>query len=281
MQQREICIVGLGLLGGSYAMGLTRAGIKVTAIDTSADAIAYGLKTGIIAQGATQQFEPLLQSAQAVVLGLYPNVLPQWLNENQHSLQPGTFITDVCGVKTAIVAQVQHFLRNDLEFIASHPMAGKEVSGVEHADCAMFSAANFIITPTEKNTKDGIAFAQTLAQTLGFAHITQLSCAQHDQVIGYVSQLTHAIAVSLMNANDDPKLVEYTGDSFRDLTRIAKINENLWSELFLMNREVLCDEIEQFEQSLDTLKQTLKTGDEETLKALFRNATQRRKLFDQ
>ena len=159
-------------------------------------------------------------------------------------------------------------------------MAGKEVSGVEHADDAMFAPANFIITPTEKNTPAGVAFARELAQALGFAHISQLTCEEHDKVIGYVSQLTHAIAVSLMNANSDPRLVDYTGDSFRDLTRIAKINEELWCQLFMSNRDLLTAEIEQFEAALTDLKEKLSAGDEEGLKELVRRSTERRKLFD-
>lgn len=280
MKQREICIVGLGLLGGSYAMGLTRAGVRVTAVDVREEAIAYALAKGYIAQGACSGFAPLLASADAVVLGLYPHALLAWLRANQASLHPGTILTDVCGVKTGVVDTAQAFLRPDVEFIACHPMAGREVSGVEHADCGIFAGANFIITPTDKNTPEGVAFARWMAQTLGFAHIAQLSCAEHDRMIGYVSQLTHAIAVSLMNANDDPRLVDFTGDSFRDLTRIAKINENLWSELFLMNKGALCDEISQFERSLTELRQALENSDEEKLKELFRRAAARRRLFD-
>ncbi len=276
----EICIVGLGLLGGSYAMGLTRAGCRVTAVDVRRAAIDYALEHGLIAEGAVEEFAPLLARADAVVLGLYPHALVEWLRENQPLLKPGALLTDVCGVKGGIVEEIQGFLRPDVEFIASHPMAGREVSGVEYADCAIFAPANFILVPTEKNTPRGLAFVQSLAETLGFAHITQLTVAQHDRMIGYVSQLTHAIAVSLMNATDNSHLAEYTGDSFRDLTRIAKINETLWSELFFANKENLIAEIDQFSASLEGLKQALLRDDEDELKRLFRQSTARRKLFD-
>lgn len=276
----EICVVGLGLLGGSYAMGLTRAGRTVTAIDVRGEAIDYALKKGWIAEGAVEDFAPLLARAGAVVLGLYPHALVAWLRDNQQYLKPGALLTDVCGVKGGIVEEIQGFLRPDVEFIASHPMAGREVSGVEYADCAMFRPANFILVPTERNTPRGLAFAQGLAETLGFAHITRLSPAEHDKMIGYVSQLTHAIAVSLMNATDNTHLAEYTGDSFRDLTRIAKINEDLWSELFFANKENLIAEIDQFAASLEGLKRALADGDEAELKRLFRQSTARRRLFD-
>lgn len=280
MDKMNFCIVGLGLLGGSYAMALTEKGHTVTAVDVREAAIDWARRRGIITEGATVGFEPLLERADAVVICLYPDIAAPWLREHQRHFKPGVLITDVCGVKGHYVDEVQSFLREDAEFIACHPMAGREVSGVEYADCAMFRVANFLITPTAKNTRRGIAFAHALADDLGFARVTELTCAEHDKVIGYVSQLTHAIAVSLMNANDDPHLVDYTGDSFRDLTRIAKINDRLWSELFFANREVLCDEIDAFTASLLDLREKLAAGDEAGLRALFVKSTERRRLFD-
>ena len=280
MDKMNFCIVGLGLLGGSYAMALTEKGHTVTAVDLRGEAIDWARRRGIITEGATDGFEPLLERADAVVVCLYPDIAAPWLREHQKHFKPGVLITDVCGVKGHYVDEVQSFLREDAEFIACHPMAGREVSGVEYADCAMFRVANFLITPTAKNTRRGITFAHALADDLGFARVTELTCAEHDKVIGYVSQLTHAIAVSLMNANDDPHLVDYTGDSFRDLTRIAKINDKLWSELFFANREVLCDEIDAFTASLLDLREKLATGDEAGLRALFVKSTERRRLFD-
>lgn len=280
MDKMNFCIVGLGLLGGSYAMALTEKGHTVTAVDVRGEAIDWARRRGIITEGATVGFEPLLERADALVVCLYPDIAAPWLREHQKHFKPGVLITDVCGVKGHYVDEVQSFLREDAEFIACHPMAGREVSGVEYADCAMFRVANFLITPTAKNTRRGIAFAHALADDLGFARVTELTCAEHDKVIGYVSQLTHAIAVSLMNANDDPHLVDYTGDSFRDLTRIAKINDKLWSELFFANREVLCDEIDAFTASLLDLREKLAAGDEAGLRALFVKSTERRRLFD-
>lgn len=280
MKQHNFCIVGLGLLGGSYAMGLTEAGCRVTAVEVREEAIAYALERGMIAAGTAGDPTSLLSEAEAVVLALYPRATVEWLRRWQSCLRPGTFLTDVCGVKEAIVDEIQGFLRTDVEFIASHPMAGREVSGVEHADCAMFRPANFLLTPTEKNTPEGIAFVRSLAQTLGFAHIAQLSCAEHDKMIGYVSQLTHAIAMSLMNASDNTHLAEYTGDSFRDLTRIAHLNDALWCELFFANRDNLMAEIDQFTAALGAVRTALKNDDAEGLRALMRQSSARRAWFN-
>ena len=178
------------------------------------------------------------------------------------------------------MARVQALLPAGVEFIASHPMAGKELSGVQNAHLVDFSPANFLITPTEKNTPAGLAFARQLAEVLGFAHVHELSPAEHDRMIGYVSQLTHAIAVSLMCAPGAEGFADYTGDSFRDLTRIARINAPMWAELFLWNRQNLIDEIDSFAGRLEQLKGYLQNENRAELEAMFRASTAARAAFD-
>ena len=277
MDKSNVCIVGLGLLGGSYAMALSRKGHTVTAIDRDPAAIAYGLEHGLIQTGATADYAPLLQEASLVALCLYPHSILPWLVENQGFLSPGCLLTDVCGVKGGIVEEAQALLRRDVEFVPAHPMAGRERLGVQNADCAIFGPANFIITPTHA----AIARIEDLAWELGFARVVQLSPEEHDGIIGYVSQLTHAIAVSLMLANDDPRLPLFTGDSFRDLTRIARIDETLWSELFLHNRDALLQQIDRFSAALAQLREQVATENEAGLKAMFRISSQRRSWLNQ
>ncbi len=279
-KEKKFLIVGLGLIGGSYAMGLKEAGYTVYAIDVDPDSIAFAKEQGYIDAGKSEVDPALLGRADVVILGLYPKTMIQWLKDYQQHLKPGAFLTDVSGVKCGVIDQIQGLLRKDVRFIGSHPMAGREVSGVFHSDNRIFQDANFIITPTQKNTQQDIDFVWDIAEVLGFLHISILSPREHDEMIGFVSQLTHAIAVSLMNCNDNTHLKEYTGDSFRDLTRIAKINENLWSELFLLNRETLIQEIDGFAAELQNLREKLVQGDEKGLKKLFIQSTQRRKQFD-
>ena len=279
-KQKKILIVGLGLLGGSYAMGLSKKGWQVSAIDRDEFALAYAKEKGIIDEGASRDFEPLVEKADRIVFALYPAAFVEWVRTYKHLFRPGLIFTDVSGVKQGVVEPIQAMLPEGVEFIASHPMAGREVSGVQNATDAMFAPANFIITPTDKNTPAGLAFARVLAETLGFAHICTLAPEAHDRMIGYVSQLTHAIAVSLMCASDNAHLAEYTGDSFRDLTRIARINETMWSELFLENREILTAEIDQFTATLQTLKTHLLDGDRAALEEMFITSTRRRAAFD-
>ena len=277
---KNILIVGLGLIGGSYAMGLKRMGFTVTAIDTNEDSIEYALEKGIIDRGATYADEEIIGDADAIIFGLYPTVFVKWIEENQKYFKPGVMITDVTGVKEAIVYKIQDMLRDDVEFIAAHPMAGREVSGVRNSDDIIFRGANYIVVPTEKNTENAIEWCKRLGKMLGFANIAVLSPQEHDKMIGYVSQLTHCIAVSLMNCSNFNNVEQYTGDSFRDLTRIARINENMWSELFFMNKETLIDEMDNFIREMTEIKTFLENDNAEDLKQKMRQSTERRLKFD-
>ena len=277
---KRYLVVGLGLLGGKYALELTKAGFHVDGINRSEGHLQYALDHGYIASGKTHDFEDLVSSADHIIFGLYPTALIEWFRTYGHLLKPGCIFTDVSGVKTGLVEPVQAMCPAGVEFIASHPMAGRETSGVAHSAEVNFAPANFIITPTEKNTPEAIEWCRTLARTLGFARISVLSPAEHDHMIGYVSQLCHAIAVSLMCASDNTELAKYTGDSFRDLTRIARINDKMWAELFLWNKDNLISEIDMFSDALATMRQKLVDDDREGLEKMFRLSTERRKAFD-
>lgn len=277
---KRILIVGLGLIGGSYAMALTRRGYTVTAITLEQKDIDYAIGRGMIAYGSTKPEPELLKLADIVIFALYPGVFIKWIAENQHLLRPGTVITDVTGVKGSVVEAVQSILREDVEFIAAHPMAGREKSGVEYSDDCVFGGANYIVTPTEKNTPEAIELCCELGRVLGFKRISTLSVSDHDEMIAYLSQLTHCIAVTLMTANQKEGLERYTGDSFRDLTRIAKINEVMWSELFLMNRDQLLRQMDAFSSEFEKLRSYIADGKREEMQEMMRLSTQRRSLFD-
>lgn len=277
---KRFLIVGLGLIGGSYARGLSKCGYLVDAIDKNPDSLAYAKEQGIISRETLTDIQKV-QRADYIILSLYPSAMVGWVQEYQQYFAPGVLLTDVSGVKRPVVPAIQAILREDAEFIGSHPMAGKEVSGVEHSDERIFHIANFIITPTQQNTQRALSFVHDLAEILQFHKIVTLSIEEHDEMIGFVSQLTHGIAVSLMNCCDDPDLKNYVGDSFRDLTRIANINETLWTELFFLNRDVLISQIDGFLAMMDRLKQALVQKDSGALGELFWTSTQRRKHFDE
>ena len=279
-KNKTFLIVGLGLLGGKYAQVLSQKGYRVTGITHSQSTLDYALEHAYICEGRNENFDDLVQNADYIIFGLYPTALLDWFRTYGHLLKPGCIFTDVSGVKTGLVEPVQAMCPEGVEFIASHPMAGRETSSVEHAAEVSFAPANFIITPTDKNTQAGIDWCRDLAEELGFKRISILTPAEHDHMIGYVSQLCHAIAVSLMCASDNSELANYTGDSFRDLTRIARINDKMWAELFLWNKDNLISEIDMFDSALQDMREKLVNDDREGLEEMFRLSTKRREAFD-
>ncbi len=277
---KRILIVGLGLLGGSYARVLKRFGFHISAITKEQSSIDYALNKKIIDEGSTELDEKIIGEADIVIFALYPHIFVEWIEQNQKFLKSGALITDVTGVKCSIVYKVQEMLRPDVEFIAAHPMAGREVSGVQNSTDKMFVGANYIVTPTDKNTPEAISTCMELGKLLGFSNVTTLSPEEHDEMIGFLSQLTHCIAITLMTCNDKENMEKFTGDSFRDLTRIARINDLMWSELFIENKTVLLEQMNTFIDKFNELKTMLETEDVDSMRKMMRHSTERRALFD-
>lgn len=268
----KILIVGLGLIGASYAMGLSNKH-TVYGVDKNPLTIKKALSKGIIIDGDTDEkrFIPLVD---LIILAIYPNDILDFLKTNE--FLEGQIITDVTGVKCNFINNLPDI---KAEFIGSHPMAGKEKSGIDFADNNIFKGANFLITKKNNNTVKAVNVLEDIANDLGFKNIKILTPEYHDEVIAFTSQLTHAIAVSLVNSDIDPETPYHTGDSYRDLTRIAAINENLWQELFFANKDNLLKMIDRFSVELNNIKNALINDDKDKLKELFISSTNKRKRF--
>lgn len=277
----RILIVGLGLLGGSYGLALRKKGFrKVYGLARRQETVDYALEHGIIHAGSAEIDEELISRADLIIFALYPTVFMNWVEQNGGLIRPGTVVTDVTGVKSCLIDPVCAHLPEGVEFVSVHPMAGREVGGIEHADDRIFEGANYIVVPTEKNSEEGIRLCEDLGRELGFARISRLSPQEHDDMIAFLSQLTHCVAVSLMCASEDDRLADYTGDSFRDLTRIARINDDMWSELFLLNKEALLRQMDTFLEQVMRMRGYLAASDREGLRDMMRISTARRAKFD-
>ncbi len=277
----KILIVGLGLIGGSYACKLKEVGYEVGCITLNQEDIDYAIKNNIVDHGQVEVTKEYISQFNLVVFALYPSIFVEWMKKYYDFFQKGTIITDVTGVKKNIVSEIQEMLKErNVEFIGAHPMAGRELNGVKNATKDLFLGANYLITPTSMNSQKAIDISKKLAEDLGFANISVLSIDEHDEMIAFLSQLTHCIAISLMTCKDSESLRRYTGDSFRDLTRIAKINEDMWSELFMLNREFLLEQMELFDQQFTLLKDAIKNNDINFLKTMMRMSTKQRIKFD-
>lgn len=279
-KNNKILIIGLGLIGGSYAQGLKEKGYFVGGIDADENSINYALKNDIISAGKSTYDKDFIREFDIVIFAVYPKLLLKIISDYARYFKDGTIILDATGVKCSIVYEVQKILPKSVEFIGAHPMAGKEVSGIKNASYKIFKDANFIITPTEENSNKAIKVCEEIAKELEFRKISILSPEKHDEMIGFLSQLTHVLAITLMTCKDSEHLVDYTGDSFRDLTRIAKINENMWTELFEMNKTPLLKEMDLFLEKFLEVKKCIENDESEKLKEIMRLSTKRRELFN-
>ncbi|WP_319200882.1 prephenate dehydrogenase [uncultured Ilyobacter sp.] len=271
----RIAVIGLGLIGASVSKGLLDNGHEVYGVDIDIDAINYCEKNKLITKGFSDMGE-VLEICEIVLFSVYPKTMISITEKYIDKFKKGTIVTDVSGVKKEVVAKMQGLLPPGVEFVGVHPMAGREKIGAEYSDPNIFKGANYIITPTEENSQAALEVLESIGVELGFKKISYLTPERHDEMIAFTSQLTHAIAVALVNSDKDPDTYNFTGDSYRELTRIAMINGDLWSELFLENKENLIDRIEEFQDRLDIIKEALKNSDRKTLITEFEKSTKKR-----
>ena len=278
-----IAIVGLGVVGGSFAKAIKEnpvAGERVLAIDHNPETIRAAVEEGVIEAGETEN-RTILQQADIVIIGLYPQALKDFVKKHKAEFKSGAIVTDTAGVKGALMEQMKDDIPAEVDFIFGHPMAGREHRGYAYADAAVFKGANYLLTPTEENKPENIAILEALLNRLGFKRVSIVSPQKHDEMIGFTSQLCHAIAVALINSDDPERdTVHFIGDSYRDLTRIAKINETLWSELFQENKVELLKAMDDFDQQFQLMKQAVQNDDHDSMQAMFIESTTRREKLD-
>ena len=273
----RIVIVGLGVIGGGYAMALKEAGYtEVYGIDKNTETLRKAKSLGIIKEGYEDEKE-IIQDADLIVLAVYPNLVKDFIINNKEHFKDGAVITDVTGIKQLFINEITKILPENIDFVFAHPMAGREKKGIDYATNQVFKGANFLITVTDRNKDENLDLIENLAYKMGFKHIKRICPKYHDEMIAFTSQLPHALAVALINSDIEGRNTgEFIGDSYRDLTRIANINESLWSQLFLGNKENLLQTIYNFEEELDKIKSCLENEDKEALQELFIKSSLRR-----
>lgn len=273
----KILIVGLGVIGGSYAMALKEAGYsEVYGVDNNCETLKKAENLGIIKKGFLNPKE-ILSEIDLIIISLYPRLVKSFIFENRDYLKKDAVITDATGIKEHFVEDIIKILPESVDFIFGHPMAGREKKGIDFASKEVFKGANYLITIVDINREKNIQLIENLAYEIGFKRVRRITPSYHDKMIGFTSQLPHAIAVSLINSDEEGRDTgSFIGDSYRDLTRIANINEDLWSELFLGNKENLITSIDNFLLEMEKIKRALIDENQEELKKLFIKSTKRR-----
>lgn len=271
----KVFIVGLGLMGASYALAL-KDKHEVDGYDVNPEITSKALDNQDIKTGNINQ----IKVADVIVLALYPKENVEFIKTYRNLLNPKQLITDLSGTKGWMVEEIESILDQSMHYVSHHPMAGREISGYDARNKEMFVNANFLIVPTKRTRHEDTVRLKTLASDMNFGRITEMNAYEHDNLIGFTSQLTHVIAVSLVNSDRLKHTKDATGDSYRDLTRIAKINEVMWSELFLENKEALLNNMEIFLEEIGYLKQLIEKDEEQAIQVYLKKAKEKRKLFD-
>lgn len=265
----KITIVGLGLIGGSLAMSLRDLNPqKLWAVDIDENVLKDAEKLGVIDKGYINSEIPLKES-DLVIISLYPDLAIKFIKENINNFKSNAIITDTAGTKEKIVEEVNSFIRNDLDFIGGHPMCGSECKGFKNASKNIFKEANYILTPMDKNKEKNINVLEKIINDIGCKNIVKVSPKKHDTIIAYTSQLPHVLATTLINSNQEENANLFIGGSFKDATRVANINTDLWPNLIIENKENIINQLKNFEENINDIKNAIINEDVKTLKEIF------------
>ena len=280
LRDLTFAIVGLGLIGGSYAKALRNLKVrKILGMDISHGIARACLNANMIDE-VVEEGGRNLKEADVIICSVYPEAVVSFVRQNVQNFAEGMLMTDATGVKGTMPREIQELLPEGCEFISGHPMAGRQGSGLGMSDAAIFNNSNYIIVPTEKNTPEAVSWLEDFAKALGCARSVKVSMEDHDKIIAYTSDLPHITAVALVNSASYNENTQYfIAGGFRDATRVADINPDLWSDLFLSNRDNVIAEIENYQSQLERWKKAIVENDRETLKEIMREAGPRRRML--
>lgn len=274
----SFAIIGLGLIGGSYAKALRRLGVKqIIGLELNEAVLKEAVEQGLV-DVALNVAGTSLKEADVVICSIYPDAIAPFIIANVGNFKEDVLLTDVAGIKRSMISTAQAALLPGMEFISGHPMAGRQGSGLGMSDAAIFNGANYIIVPERHNTEQAICWLEAFAMALGCKHTVRVTPEEHDRIIAFTSNLPHITAVALMDSTSyNDKTKYFVAGSFRDGTRVADINPELWCDLFMANKDKVADEVDKYMEQLLLWRDALRNGDAEQLKQLMRTAAARRK----
>jgi prephenate dehydrogenase len=284
LKQLTYGIVGLGIMGGSIAKAI-RGNVldvpgacgKIFACDISTQTLDMAESGGVIDKSfSPSDADKMLLCCDLVYICLYPHATLDFMKGHSSSFKSGAVVTDISGVKTLLVENIKDTLREDVDFLIGHPMAGGAKEGYINSSDAYFQGRNYILMPQTWNKKESLVLMKNLIAAMGFTRIVETDCRNHDHKIAFTSQLCHVIASALVESAEDEAITEFGGGSFEDLTRIAMINAPLWTELFLSNKTELLGHIASFEKQLDIIKRYIENDDESGLEQYLADVRKRR-----
>lgn len=272
----RIAIIGLGLIGGSLARRLHGFhNAEVVAYNRTPQTLVVAKNDGSIDEGYTTPGEAM-DGADLIIMCLYPKLNVDFIKDNLDHIKPGAVITDVTGIKSYIIRELEGILPESVDFVGSHPMAGREVGGYQSSTDTLFNKASWIITPTKRNKPESVALIRELADYVGCRCVMSTTPEEHDEIIAYTSQLMHVVAVALCDNPMIERSASFSAGSLRDCTRVAVINAEMWSELFVENKDALSKRIREMQASLEKIAVAVENGDRDELEDIMKKATSRK-----
>lgn len=271
-----IAVVGLGLIGGSFCKTIKKkTNHTVLGLDISKETVRQALEVGAIDREISVQE---LEEADLTFLCLYPQDTISFLKENADCFRSGSVVSDTCGIKDQIVQTAEQELgKRNVDFVGTHPMAGREFSGFSYSTDTLFDHASFIVTATEHSNPNAVNLVTDLAVLMGFREIVRTDAKRHDEIIAFTSQLAHVVSNAYMKSPTAQYERGFTGGSFQDLTRVAMLNDKMWTELFSLNREPLLYEINTILGHLDQYRDALEAENYPLLRQLLYEGSELKK----
>ncbi len=263
----KILVVGLGLIGGSLCKALKKYTYHTVAgCDINRDIENAALRDVAL----DEVFDGNYEGYDLIVISLFPEGTERFFAENASKIGKNTLITDVCGIKGDFSQRMKNIAeRNGLRYVGIHPMAGKEFGGYYNSTADLFVKANFIIAPFTDSQQSDIDLLNGLAKEVGAGKIVITSPENHDKMIAYTSQLAHIVSSAYVKSPELGLECGFSGGSFQDMTRIATMNEKMWTDLFMQNREHLQYELDTLIDNLKKYSEALKNGDADGMRALI------------
>ena len=270
MEQMKILVVGLGLIGGSMCKAIRRyTNHLVYGYDTDGAVLAQAVRDGAILEAVP---ESGFHEFDLIMVCLHPRAAMGFFDAHIPDFRPGAILTDVCGIKGALVKHVTALAaQHGQRYVGMHPMAGKERFGYPFSDGGLFLGANCIITPIPHTDKEAVCILEQLVHDLGFTRIVETTPEGHDAMIAYTSQLAHVVSSAYVKSPTLELENGYSGGSFQDMTRTATLNEDMWASLFLENRAHLLFELDTLIGNLQAYRDAIDSNDNDTLVELLRD----------
>ena len=269
-----IAIAGMGLIGGSLALAIKRfTPHTVVGIDRDPAVLEAARRTHAVDETGTER----LFHADILILALAPTAALQFLREAAPKMKPGALVTDVCGIKRAVVEQGAAICQPfGLHFLGGHPMAGREKNGFSAAIPTLFEGASYILTPLPDTPPNAVETMSTLVKAIGCKRVTVTTSDNHDRMIAFTSQLPHVLAGAYVKSPRCPEHLGYSAGSYRDVSRVATVDETLWSELFLDNADYLMEEIDTLIHHLSLCREAIAAKDTPALQSVLREGRLRK-----